>query len=220
VHGAGLHVRLHEAAAQVRLLLFHGNGEIVSDYDGAAAQFAEAGCALAVCDYRGYGASSGVPTLRNTLSDAYYVLRAVAKADPRPIVVMGRSLGGVCAAELMKPGTLPEGRIIGFVLESSGSNLTKLVQRRGMPAPEFTAEERATFDPVPKLAACTVPALVLHGTHDTLIRFAEAEASARALRGSKLVPVPGRGHNDISMGPLYWHALRDYLTERTRAIVA
>ena len=46
--GARLHVRIYAApAAAPTLLLFHGNGEVVADYDDAAAQFARRGAALA-----------------------------------------------------------------------------------------------------------------------------------------------------------------------------
>jgi uncharacterized protein len=69
VPGARLHLREHAAAtARVTVLIFHGNGEVVADYDEAAASFGAAGAALAVVDYRGYGSSSGEPTLRNLIA--------------------------------------------------------------------------------------------------------------------------------------------------------
>jgi alpha-beta hydrolase superfamily lysophospholipase len=78
VDGARLHVRLHASPAASRtLLLFHGNGEIVADYDAAASRFARAGVALAVMDYRGYGRSTGTPTLRTLISDARRVADVV-----------------------------------------------------------------------------------------------------------------------------------------------
>jgi alpha-beta hydrolase superfamily lysophospholipase len=66
-----LHGRVHDAPGAVAVVvLFHGNGEIVSDYDGAAPQFARAGGALAVVDFRGYGRSEGEPGLRHLVGDA------------------------------------------------------------------------------------------------------------------------------------------------------
>src|SRR5512138_23989 len=95
VDGAKLHVRVHPPVSGVTLLLFHGNGEVVADYDLAAALFARAGVTLAVMDYRSYGQSTGASTLRNLIADARIVAEAV-----RPQIVMGRSLGGVAAHEL------------------------------------------------------------------------------------------------------------------------
>src|SRR5438552_2806406 len=85
------HVRRH-AGTGPTLLLFHGNGETVADYDGAAAAFARAGFTLAVADYPGYGLSRGAPTLRRLMTDAAAVADAV-----KPDVIMGRSLGSACA---------------------------------------------------------------------------------------------------------------------------
>ena len=60
--------------AKLSLLFFHGNGEIVSDYDNLAGFFSELDVELIVADFRGYGKSSGVPTLRNALEDSHIIL--------------------------------------------------------------------------------------------------------------------------------------------------
>ena len=68
-----LHVRLHKSTlARFSLLFFHGNGEIISDYDNLAIYFRKLGCEMIICDYRGYGKSEGVPTLRNALKDSFF----------------------------------------------------------------------------------------------------------------------------------------------------
>ncbi|HEU4406516.1 MAG TPA: alpha/beta fold hydrolase [Polyangiaceae bacterium] len=213
VEGARLHVRLHDGARLPALtLFFHGNGEVVADYDGLAGRYASsAASALAVVDYRGYGLSSGRPTLRRVIEDARPVLDAVrAAAGGRPLVVMGRSLGGACAAELCQH---EHADVAGYVFESAAADLGGLVRRRGLATPaELSADERATFDPLPKLARCARPALVLHGEDDRLIDAAEAAQSFDALAGCPrtLALVPGRGHNDLSVHPAYWQALTDF----------
>jgi pimeloyl-ACP methyl ester carboxylesterase len=70
VPGARLHLRWHTAATPARavVLLFHGNGEVVADYDDLADHYAAAGAELVVVDFRGYGASTGVPTLRAAIA--------------------------------------------------------------------------------------------------------------------------------------------------------
>jgi pimeloyl-ACP methyl ester carboxylesterase len=40
----------------------------------------------------------------------------------------------------------------------------------------------------------TAPTLVLHGTFDPLIDFSGAEATAAAIPGARLAPIPGMGH--------------------------
>lgn len=209
VDGARLHVRVHGAPAAIgALLLFHGNGEVVADYDDAAAPFARAGVALAVMDYRGYGSSTGAPTLRTVISDA----RAVAEAI-QPRVVMGRSLGGLAAHELY---ARPVDSMAGVILESALFDLRSLILRRGLvPPASFSDDERATFEPAGKLALGRLPLLVLHGERDELIALDEARAAfaaaGTAAADKALVVVPRRGHNDISLGDNYWTAIAGFL---------
>ena len=214
VDGARLHVRVHAApAASGTLLLFHGNGEVVADYDDVAARFARAGVALAVMDYRGYGQSTGTPALRTLISDARRVADVV-----RPRVVMGRSLGGIAAHELY---ARPSAGMAGVILESALFDLPGLIRRRGLvPPASFTDAERATFEPATKLALGRLPLLVLHGERDELIALAEAReahATAGTAEADKaLVVVPRRGHNDVSAGDKYWSALAEFIA-RLRA---
>jgi uncharacterized protein len=208
VDGARLHVRLYAGLPAGTLLLFHGNGEVVADYNAAALRFARAGVALAVMDYRGYGRSSGTPTLRTLISDARSVAAAI-----RPRVVIGRSLGGVAAHELY---ARPIAGMAGVILESSFFDLGNLIRRRGMvPPASFTEEERATFDPATKLPLGRLPLLVLHGERDELIALDEArsalEAAGTAGTDKALMVVPGRGHNDVSKSDLYWDALAGFV---------
>jgi pimeloyl-ACP methyl ester carboxylesterase len=208
VPGARLHVRAYAADANaVSMLLFHGNGEVVADYDDASRQFAAAGVALVVADYRGYGASTGTPTLRGTIEDARIVAEAV-----QPMLVMGRSLGGAAAHELF---ARPIASVRGVVLESAFSDLDGLLRRRGLEPPErYTAEERAMFDPIEKLRDSILPLLIIHGSRDELVVPDEARAAYAAARSSKSVRLgwmPGHGHNDVSLCDLYWYQIRTFV---------
>lgn len=208
VEGASLHLRWHERVeGGPTVLLFHGNHELVSDYDGAAPQFARLGLNFAVCDYRGYGASTGRPTFRAMLADAPAVLEAVAAQTPLPVVVMGRSLGSACALELFRRD---HPRVAGVILESGFLELSGLVRRRGLSPPaKFTEEELVAFDGRRKVAQGRAPLLVIHGENDRAISAHEAkEAFRRATTAHKqLALVPGRGHNDLSLAPEYWEAI-------------
>lgn len=205
--GVRVHVRHHQRDARCTLLLFHGNGEVVADYDDAAERFAAAGAALAVADYRGYGASEGEPTLRHAIADA----RPIAAAFAGALVVMGRSLGAAAAHELYADAPA---NLRGVILESAFCDLVGLVRRRGLVPPHTWApRDLATFDPATKLARGKLPLLVLHGERDDLVVPAEAQASlaAAGTDDKQLVMVPGRGHNDVSLGAAYWRALESFV---------
>jgi ADP-ribosylglycohydrolase/alpha-beta hydrolase superfamily lysophospholipase len=222
VDGARLHARLHPAARPLAaLILFHGNGEVVSDYDGAAPHFARAGARLAVVDYRGYGRSSGDPSLGALLADARPVVDALRphlahEGRPLPILIMGRSLGSAAAAELSR--SLPR-FAAGFVLESGFSDLVAFARRRGVRLDLVAEDDLEALCPKRKLAASSAPLLVLHGAEDTLIPAAEGAANhaAAGTEDKRLVLVPGRGHNDLSFHPLYWEALGAFVGRAAEA---
>ena len=206
---ASLHVRWYAGHEDARtLLLFHGNGEVVADYDDSADRFAAVGLRLAVVDYRGYGQSTGTPSLRTAIDDALAAVAMVHEMAGSPLVVMGRSVGSACAAEIYAR-RLPS--VAGVVVESGSSDLGGLVRRRGLTPPgAFTADDAAAFDPVPKYRRGTQPLLVLHGVDDTMIAASEAQVThdAAGTRDKQLVLVPHRGHNDLSLSHVYWDALR------------
>jgi fermentation-respiration switch protein FrsA (DUF1100 family) len=210
--GVRLHARLHEAGdAVAHVVLFHGNGEVVSDYDDAAGSFARAGAALSVIDYRGYGRSEGQPSLRTLLTDARPAFEGVrAQLSPLPVIVMGRSLGSACAAELC--GTLPEAPA-GIIFESGFSDVAGFARRRGLPASMIAQADIDAISPLKKLAGCHAPLLVLHGELDQLIPSAEGRAAyeASAAKDKRLALVPGRGHNDVSLHEVYWEELTAFV---------
>lgn len=207
-------LRIHDAPlARFRLLLFHGNGECAPDYDGAAEPFARCGAALAIMDYRGYGRSEGVPDYRSTLKvDARAAAEALAARDKRPLVIMGRSLGSACLAELCPD---PPAGTAGFIWESGYTDLRALLRRRGMEPPElFSREDLADFDPVPRLRLGRLPLLAIHGAadihispEDTCAAFEAAGAKQKAL-----FLVPERGHNDLHQAAAYWEAIKSFLS--------
>lgn len=225
--GVRLHARTHlNARAFATLVFFHGNGETVGDYDELASRFTALGLEVVFFDYRGYGQSTGVPTLRSLYADAVKCIATVERE--RPVLLFGRSLGAAASAEIagreglranesargLRANESATRLIDGLVLESGGSDLAALVARRSFPPYTLSEEERAVFDPVVKLSRCRVPALVLHGRDDNLILPREAEVAFAALasQDKQLVLVPG-GHNDLSFSAQYWDALATFVAK-------
>ena len=195
-----VHVRRHSSSkAKFSLLFFHGNGEIVSDYDGLAKYFNALGCELVVCDFRGYGKSEGTPSLRNALKDAstiYNYLKNNGKLKSH-VCVMGRSLGSAPAIELCV-------RFSGIsccVLESGYADPLPLVERRGLRIDKITLEENKLFNNSEKIRLINCPILIMHGEDDFLINPKEAKLNYQNA-GSKykvLDILKGVGHNDMMM---------------------
>lgn len=167
-------------------------------------------------DYRGYGRSGGTPTFRSCLADAVIVATQVrAELDREgsvlPLVVMGRSLGAACVAEIAGRGLAC---VVGFVIDSGASNIEATVRRRRLdPAGRLTPTDYADFCPRAKLARSQAPLLLLHGELDASIPVAEAVAAydASGSTSKRLVIIRGLGHNTLSLDPTYWHELRAFL---------
>lgn len=205
------------------VLFFHGNGEVVSDYDSIAPMYNRMGLNLFVADYRGYGASQGQPTLGNTVSDASVIFRAfediVHRAyDRHDIFVMGRSLGSMSAIEIAN--RYPAG-VTGLIIESgfaSFASFASLVLHLGFPVISPGMED-LEFPNLAKIRAVGVPTLIVHGGNDQIIPPTEGEALFRgsAAEDKRLVIIPGAGHNDI-----LWTGMDAYLraiTEFTSAYI-
>jgi alpha-beta hydrolase superfamily lysophospholipase len=208
-----IHVRLHPAeGTRLTILHFHGNGEVVSDYDDLAPRFAALGARLVACDYRGYGRSQGTSDLRSCVADGPRVAAAVRAKVTGPLVIMGRSLGTMPVAPIY--AAPPEGAI-GCIWDSGVAELEGLLDRRNMTVDHFSDEDCATFDPLEKLATGSLPILVVHGEADDVISPREAQAAydAAATERKHLVLVPGRGHNDLMGAPMYWDAVKTFLDE-------
>ncbi len=204
-----VHARKHpNRDARFSLLYFHGNGEIVSDYDDLASMFSQLGCEITLVDYRGYGKSGGVPTLRDVMSDAhkiYSYLKAQGKLLDK-VIVMGRSLGSASAIELC--AEFPE--ISACVVESGYADPIPLVERRGLKISSTTPEEDRTFNNSKKISRLSCPLLIMHGSEDVLIYPAEAELNHREAGSADktLKILPGVGHNDIMASPDYFYVLK------------
>jgi len=197
-----IHVRKYLLPrAKFSLLYFHGNGEIVSDYDGMSALYSNMGCELIVCDYRGYGLSDGRPSLRRALQDAHKIYQTL-KSDGKllnTVCVMGRSLGSAPAIELCAHYS----EISACVIESGYADPIPLVERRGLKIDGTTAAEDALFNNSLKISKVVCPLLIMHGSDDLLISPQEAELNYQqaGAQDKALQILEGVGHNDILMAP-------------------
>ena len=209
--GVRIHARCHpNPDAKASLLFFHGNGEIVSDYDNLAGHFSSLGVELIIADFRGYGKSTGNPTLRSTLEDAHIIFDYLKKEEvfKSIVCVMGRSLGGAPTIELC----CKRSDIQGCVLESAYADPIPLVERRGLKIEKTTPEEDTVFNNSLKIATVKCPTLIMHGADDFLISPQEAKLNYdnAGAKIKTLEILEGVGHNDMMMNPSYFSTLKRF----------
>jgi len=198
------------------ILFFHGNGEVVCDYDSIAAIYNEAGINLFVADYRGYGASGGLPTFASMIADARAIFksfRTILESNGycNPLFVMGRSLGSHSAAELA--ARYPE-HLSGLIVESGFASMGRMWRRLSSRIDPSQLEKVAEAHQR-KIRSIALPVLILHGEWDTLVSPAAAKEFCEEVssRDKQLVTIPGAGHNDIILVGMeqYFSALKEFV---------
>ncbi len=181
------------------ILYFHGNGEVVSDYDGIAPLYTDRGLNLFVADYRGYGASDGTPTFTDMVKDAGVIFDYVYHHLPvegkrYDWYVMGRSLGSISALELA--AKFP-GKLKGLIIESGFISVAGLICHLGLPSPGDLSVLEKEYRRL--TGTIELPSLVIHGEHDRLVPLAQGEDLYQSLgTGQKeMLIIPRADHNDI-----------------------
>ena len=188
------------------ILFFHGNGEIVADYAELAKVYTRLGINFMPIDYRGYGRSSGTPTVTTMLKDAQqafdYSRRWIKEHGyAGRFIVMGRSLGSASALELASTHT---NEIDALIIDSGFSDAVALAQRLGWRQTGGQTIEDTLFRHCEKIRLYQGPTLIIHGTHDSIIPVADAEALYKSSGSAtkKLLRIRGADHNNLlAVGP-------------------
>jgi pimeloyl-ACP methyl ester carboxylesterase len=209
--GVAVGARFHAAGEGApTILFFHGNGEIVADYDDLGPVFTAAGANFLPVDYRGYGRSSGRPTITSMMRDCHRVCDFVKRwlGERRctgPIVAAGRSLGSASALELAATYGHPE--IAGLVVESGFARVSPLLHVLGIDTEALGFREDQGFRNVDKIREFNGPTLVIHGELDYLIPVANAHALFEACGApdKRLLLLAGADHNSV-----FLYGLADY----------
>jgi len=198
--GARFHLA-HKGAPII--LFFHGNGEIVADYDDLSQVFVRQGLGFFPVDYRGYGRSGGQPSVSAMMGDAHGIFTFVkewiaSRGHDGPLLVMGRSLGSASALELA--AHYPE-EMDGLIIESGFAHARPLLEILGIHTAALGFREEEGFLNLEKIRRFEKPTLVIHAEKDHLIPFQEGRAlyEACAAKDKRLLMIPGANHNDIFM---------------------
>jgi fermentation-respiration switch protein FrsA (DUF1100 family) len=200
--GITIGARFHEAGFSAHtLLFFHGNGEIVSDYDELGPLYNRLGINFLPVDYRGYGRSTGKPTVTAMMNDCHIIFDFVCNwlsnnGYTSGISVMGRSLGSASALEIAN--TYQE-KISALIIESGFAQTTPLLRLLGINTDALGLEEKSGFDNVHKIRSFTKPCLIIHAERDHIIPFSDGQAlfDACGAEEKSLLKIPGANHNDI-----------------------
>jgi fermentation-respiration switch protein FrsA (DUF1100 family) len=221
VVGGRLHV---SGKSKSNILFFHGNGEIVADYDELGRLYVREGLNFLPVDYRGYGRSTGTPTITNMMRDAHVIYDYVVSwlldnGYGGPLIVMGRSLGSASALEL---AAHYNNEIDGLAIESGFAYASPLLELLGINMRVLGLREEDGFRNLEKIGRFLKPTLIIHAEQDHIIPLSEGQAlyEASSARGKRFLSIPGANHNDIFLRGMgeYLEALKELSDEISHKI--
>ncbi len=179
-------------------IVFHGNAGNVTHRLLIAKAFLTQNICVFLFDYRGYGVSTGTPTISGLVDDgeaAYKYVREKLGYNPSNIIIYGESIGTAVASRVALKNPYA-----GIVIQSGLTSLPdvacdgiawlKLYPKWVFPEPQLATK---TF--ISKLHG---PILFLHGQKDKLVPVHHGhELFALASEPKQLVIIPSAGHNDM-----------------------
>ena len=216
--GISLSCRFYNCAPDApTLLYFHGGNECCASFNAEAENFIRHGINVFLASYRGYGRSSGTPSVAALLSDCRSLLLQAAEwlkaqGGSGDLFVMGRALGSVCAIDAV----FSHGELVkGLVIESGFCETASILQALGVPPSAVPSAEAEGFDNLRKIAAIKLPTIIFHGVKDCLVPVAQAEKlqAAAGARNKQFFIIPGAEHHTVSKmgGTLYYQKIKEVI---------
>jgi pimeloyl-ACP methyl ester carboxylesterase len=190
------------------VLLVHGWGGHAAQMLPLAEAIAARGLRPVLVDMPAHGASRGSMSALPQFARAIdYVVARLGQQGFELRALVAHSLGASAAAYaasrglpierlvlLAPPASPPEytrlfAQVFGLSEPTRAAMQKRIEARQGMPMPLFEPESLG-----PRIR---MPTLIVHDRGDSVNRFADGQAYARAVRGSRFVPTEGLGHRKM-----------------------
>ena len=178
------------------IIYLHGNAQNVGDWWLAPAEIQKyMNVNALIVDYRGYGKSTGTPSVKGVNHDAAAMYKYLISRDFKPenISIYGRSMGGAVGIELAT-----KVQIKSITVQSSFLSLRKIARDLYPLIPKILIQEKH-WDSEKFIKSIKVPVLISHGDKDEIIPISHShELFKLANEPKKLIVLKGSSHNDVS----------------------
>lgn len=190
---------------QATVLFAHGNAENISTHLASVYWLPAQGVNVLLIDYRGYGQSSGSPSIVSAQADVtagLAWLATQASAHDTPWFVLGQSLGASVAGVAVARSANKYPNMAGVILDAGFSRYGDIAQevaagnwltwpfqclaRWGMPDGQDLIDEVAAIAPL--------PLLLIHGRQDPVVPYAHAVALYEAAQPPRRLLSYDGGH--------------------------
>lgn len=210
---------LEREGANKTVIHYGGNGFLMMKSRPLIDAYADLPAHLLMIDYRGYGRSTGEPTVDGVKTDAkaaYHLAKNNLPVEPGPIYIHGHSMGSFLAAYIADSED-----VAGYILESPITEVDgwtkRLVPWLLRPFVTFDiADPVKTQNNVERVQRIDKPLLVIAGDQDeiTPFRMAEELHEKSSSREKYLVKIESGNHNDLPTFDEYKSALKEFLGDQ------
>lgn len=190
--------------AKGTVLAFHGNAENIGTHVNGVLWLVPAGFNLFIIDYRGYGRSTGTPSLEGVNRDGLAALEHVLTrkdVGKGRVVVLGQSLGGTVATYVAASSPQRDS-LKALVLDSTFAGYRQIAQEKlatffltwplQYPLSWLFNDEYSAARWIGKV---TVPVIIIHDRDDRVVPFHHAEQlRALGMGTAELIETSGNGH--------------------------
>lgn len=175
-------------------LYCHGNSVNLTLDLPVIRRFVDAGISVMVFDYRGFGRSTGRPTIRGVVRDTVAAAAVHDELRPSgiPSILYGFSLGGAVAAQVARRAWFDA-----LILQSTFTSLRDQVRELDSAAPLHLLC-RGEFETAAVVSTLDIPVALIHGREDEVIPHLMARRLYRsAAHPWRLLEIPGAGHGNV-----------------------
>ncbi len=199
------------------LLFFPAVTETAESFVPFANKYQKNGISIVYVSYRGFGKSSGTPSVSAIVEDSNSLVdkvieRLQEKGNTNPLFIMGQSLGSVFAIDATLNNT---DKLKGIILNSSISSTREYLAALGIDSPINDIPEEEGFNTLKKIEEIKLPTIIFHGANDPLVKVADAESlqACCGARSKQFFVIPGGTHGDLITvgGDTYYETLKNYL---------
>jgi fermentation-respiration switch protein FrsA (DUF1100 family) len=203
-----LHAWYCPSEKPIAVILFaHGNGgHLAHRADLLKYLQTELNVSVMMFDYRGYGRSEGVPTVKGVLEDARAASRTLAEQagiSEQELVVMGRSLGGAVAIDLATE-TNPRALIV----ESTFPSMKEVASVHYSKIAWIVSAGK--LNSINRISEYQGPLLQSHGTADKVIPFELGQQLFAAANEPKEFVIITNGTHNSPQGDEYYETLSQF----------
>jgi uncharacterized protein len=175
-------------------LYCHGNTGNLTLTADVIPHFMDAGINVLYFDYRGFGRSSGIPSINGIVADGVTAARFHDKVRPKglPSILYGYSLGGAVAGQVIKRHPFD-----GMILQSTFTSLPAMA-RVTFPRLPLHLFSGNLFDTLGTVRRLTCPLLIIHGGSDEVVPSSMAHQLFDACSSAKTIEIVSGGlHKDL-----------------------